>query len=970
MTITVPNNWTWTFGYVDAQVQTLPTSGSWMIAVVAWRCLDGSTPVTTVGDLARNLWRLAGTSTYVASSLNVQVWVCPKAMFDGWSTLNVHASVMDISAFDLGSADITVFEVQGLSDAFTVDSVTVATAAAATTFSMAVPAPAGAANCLMVAAVAVDNAAPTLSFTAAGWGPLPTVSNTNPDVVIATSWRASTTAQTPAWSSTAAVNWAGVVVSIRETGVAVPQPNPNYPAVRTFLGVGYDPSTPLQAVPMTQVLGQHISTAHMRGIQAELGNAQSEQTDLIFTDVYGALAARASITGALSAAGTTTTAKLLDAQAAGLVRADWFQLRTAAGALKEPTIFQITSPPVSAAGTTTVTFTPAAQAATAAGDTLTTTPVDTYTPYRVEATWAGKTYPVCAGWLETYKTTWPTISYGLVDATAVDALAMLSVDSLSALRGEILRRSPSHYWPLDDPSGAASAQNVSGVSQVQLVKTPSKFGIAAATSDFGASTQQVATGRTDNIRTSSLVGDAASGWQVTGLVSADLPTRGFALVGADTAFPPIAGGVTIAGWTMNNDTDMGSIDFNSTVDPTVLILRNDDPAAGIGQGSVIKLSFVHVLTNFLNAAVTVWDQGTHAATTVQSTIGPQLVGYDFRMWALVFDRTSWAAYSAGNLVASGTCNLVPTFSIIDVGGEADKFAHTRFFSAIHCHVAVYPRKLSTQELVNLSVSSHDGTLNSETSDRRVQRLLATSGWKGARITSQSALTPAAEGTDTATVADKCAEVAGYEDGLFFADAAGQVQFQSRQQFYQQSVRAVLGEDTAGGEVPYTRDLEVDLDPTFIYNIIKIYNLIAAWVNSTTTTSVVTDPTSITKYQGRTFERTVRLLNIADGFALACWLVARYAYPQRRVTQLTIDAGAYPPAFGFVLAVEVGDLVTVKRRPIYEPATSRDYRVLQVAHAQEGAGKWLTTLTLAIAPPSPIILGDPVKSVIGNHAMPA
>jgi hypothetical protein len=162
----------------------------------------------------------------------------------------------------------------------------------------------------------------------------------------------------------------------------------------------------------------------------------------------------------------------------------------------------------------------------------------------------------------------------------------------------------------------------------------------------------------------------------------------------------------------------------------------------------------------------------------------------------------------------------------------------------------------------------------------------------------------------------------------------------------------------------------ELNPAFIYNLIRISNTIATTVNSTTTTSVASDPTSAGKYQTRAFERTIRVLNIADGFALACWLLSRYAYPQRRVTQLTIDAGVNPSTFPFVLGVEVGDLVTVNRRPTYEPSTSRLYRVLHIAHDAAGAGHWVTTLTLAIAPPTGIVVGDPVKGIIGNGAIAA
>lgn len=109
-----------------------------------------------------------------------------------------------------------------------------------------------------------------------------------------------------------------------------------------------------------------------------------------------------------TAAGTTTTLRCADADAGDIEVGDVVNLKTAALALKEPGLFQITGK-TSAVGTTTLTFTPAAQAATAAGDVATRARAqwdtglqavtgDRYACGATGTTWAGPDgIPVTAG---------------------------------------------------------------------------------------------------------------------------------------------------------------------------------------------------------------------------------------------------------------------------------------------------------------------------------------------------------------------------------------------------------------------------------------------------------------------------------------------------------------------------------------------------------------------------------------------
>src|SRR5206468_10291013 len=115
----------------------------------------------------------------------------------------------------------------------------------------------------------------------------------------------------------------------------VAQPNTNYPYTLVQIGLGYDVSTPLPAVNFTTIAGAHRATRGARGMQAELGEAQTEQTTLVFDDPSGSLDGRAAVSATASAIGTTTTIKVPDASATGILyKGDYFRL-WAAGVLKQ-----------------------------------------------------------------------------------------------------------------------------------------------------------------------------------------------------------------------------------------------------------------------------------------------------------------------------------------------------------------------------------------------------------------------------------------------------------------------------------------------------------------------------------------------------------------------------------------------------------------------------------------------------------
>jgi hypothetical protein len=977
MAITIPNQWPGTCGDTDAEIEANPTVGRMLLACIASRVVDGSTPTLAVGDVSRNGWMLlqdpfrSASVPHVAGQLQVEVWGCPSARYDGWPFQLIYASAMQITASDVGSVCVNVLEISGTTGQITVDSVTPFTATAATSLGMTAPAPTGGANVLQIAAAVADSGtAATPSGT--GWTALAGVTNVNPVVGLASAWREATTGGTATMTLGTSQNWAGVIVALKTTGTVLAQPNPAWPATSLQIGLGYDLSTPLSRVRWTDQTTRYLSLNSSRGVQAELGAAQAGQTTLRLRNPDGAYSPRAvALASSANATGTTTTIKMADASATSIHVSDFFRLKTSGGAFKELNVFQVTGLS-SASGTTTVTFARAdgtaggALAATASGDVYAGIAIDLFIPWRLLHTVAGITYVAASGWLRDLPLEFADAHYSTVQAQGADAIETLSAANPSLLRGEYYRRPGLYaYWPCDDASNVGYAANASGVSNAALTQTASKYGVGQMTAGFGASTQDVIP--VGDTFAHSLLGDAASGWAQSGGVAADLATKGYALVGSDQNFPPISGGVTIVGVLVATDLNpIGS----ATADPTVCIVRNADPAAGVGQGSVIKVSIDRAT---LLPKVTVWDKATHATTAVTGT-GVQIASGTWRLWALSFNQTSWAMYMGSESVsATGSCNLVATWSGIDIGGEADQFFHGRAFSGIHAHVAVYGRRLTRQEISNMGLAVQQGTPLSELSSARVSRKLNTVGYKGTRVANTSVTYDSIEDAPNGSVVDLLSTLASWEDGAVFADSANQVQFRTNVTAYQQKPLAILGDGP--GEIPYQPGQTYDYNPTFLYSQTSIENTSVVSTQVGTSTLVAIDDVSAAKYPGKTLELATRLQRVSDAWHLGWWLLARYAYPRQRVGSVTVSAAATSDTtrWAFVCGVEVGDIVTVNRRPIGQPAISIRCKVLNVTPAFDRTTdpvKGEVTLTLAAAPFIVPIANDATYGVVGGTVLGA
>lgn len=999
MAVTSPNQWTLaSLAGGDYEIVTGPTSGNWLVAIVAWSVTNGSSQTVTVADPSVNMWQLLFSTTTAATASkttagnaafgmtqvqNVQIWACPSVAYAGWSLLDVYTAITNIlggdttitytPAGDIGSVAINIFELAGMGNgSLTVDSVTLGTASAATSFSISAPAPA--ADVVMVAAANTDTNSATQTFTAAGWTTLTQVSQNkviasgagyfNPDLRLTAAWRETTAAQTATWTSSAACNWAGVVAAFRQTGVAPVQLNSNYPAPQFLVGLGVQAGTPPPAVRWTDLTNRLLDWNHQRGLPYELGTAQALPTDLQIRNDDGAFTPRPGGTATANAAGTTTTLVCASTAVSGVNVSDYFQLKNSGGVLKEFTVFRVTG--VSTVGaTTTITFTVAAEraqdppggagggalVATASGDIYGAVPIDLGIPYRKVMTWQGRPQIVASGLLAECPQMWIDNHWGEVPSVAYDPLMQVAKVPLdSNLRMEIFNNGPTHYWPQDDPQSSPVSANIGSQATV-LVPTNSKFGIGAGSTAYAV--QQVITG------------DNGTAWQVTGMTSAQINAgQGAALVGVGNDFPSVANGVTIFGVLFVPTADANAY-TGSTQDPTVMIVRSANP--GGGSATLLKLQ---IIRSTQKAAVTVWDKVTKVPTqtTSATSFGVGTVEYT---WALSFNQSNFYLYINGNFATSGTCNLGASFNVIDIGGEADGYVTGHFFGGIHSHVAVFPFMLSDglhYQMTIATQSRYRGLTHGV-----ARRGIVSAGYLGPRVLTPSIVTFELLEQESGNIVDLLGKCGDYEDGLFFADASGCLQFRSDQAAALQVPRATLGENESGGELPYLPQWGSKMqgyDITYLYTAAKVSNtrMIPATGQTTTSNIIARAPGQYPKYGVPTLTRSTSLFNDWQAWNLAWWLLNQYQAPKLRLEKLVFDAVKNPNLWAFLLDVEVGDMVTVNRRPIGAPLITATCRVVHIEVRAEPPEVYEVTLTMAAARLPVYVCNDPTRGIVGTNGL--
>ena len=195
-------------------------------------------------------------------------------------------------------------------------------------------------------------------------------------------------------------------------------------------------------------------------------------------------------------------------------------------------------------------------------------------------------------------------------------------------------------------------------------------------------------------------------------------------------------------------------------------------------------------------------------------------------------------------------------------------------------------------------------------------------------------------TEGTSLGDYIQTIADTENGTWYVDGEGFVNFKDRWNRLQKLVPSVtFGDGT--GETPYEGgDLLINFDPTYVLNDVMINR-------ANGVTVAIQDQTSLVNYYPRSYSRTIQSLADSDANDAANFLLSRYKDPHARPETLTLTPARNPSVFPVALNLEIGDLVRVNKRPLGAPAISIDCFVERVEHGFDAqSGDWITHVTLS------------------------
>ncbi|MGE7437940.1 hypothetical protein [Kitasatospora sp. NPDC001175] len=518
-------------------------------------------------------------------------------------------------------------------------------------------------------------------------------------------------------------------------------------------------------------------------------------------------------------------------------------------------------------------------------------------------TWVqpGVTYPIYSGFVERWPSSWDLQgTYGTVQPTAVDTFSLLSQRILrDPLTEEIYRRNPRFLFTLGDPQGSSSLTDSIGNFPPAPVAI-SKYGagsLVSGTQITSASPGGTYTGSTQTVVT---INNPSPGTALpkpasfislgsSGILGPANPASWTRMIAVRYPGPLPSSAAYI--WSC-----MDPVRGATTPNGASIFLYID--SAGLpnlaitGPGNVGSAYYFGGATN-------ICDGNWHLLLFGYSTATAQV---------MASQDGSLIAYYSG-IPASNT----PTGLISDnVGGYVDATVGngtSQNYAGDISYVAEFPTLFTNGDITSV-YQAWKTSFAGDSSDARYQRILGWAGFSGptniqAGMTTSMGVA-AVDGQDALSALQAVVDT---ENGAHYVDRTGVVVFKSRSNRYNALTPAyVLGENTAGGEIPY-EGIALDFDPTRIANQVAVTQASSSQVFS------AQDATSITNFFPRQLTRTVNSASTQECQDAANYLLSRYKSPAVRVSSVTLHPSANPSLLWPVcLSLELGTRIRVMRRP--------------------------------------------------------
>ena len=545
---------------------------------------------------------------------------------------------------------------------------------------------------------------------------------------------------------------------------------------------------------------------------------------------------------------------------------------------------------------------------------------------KIEATSGATSATLFAGFVMGWPIEYPGMVDSEVTLQCVDAFRLLSQwrNPAIAAEAEVLSDSPHAYWRLDTiDAGGATPALVGNVDAVDYYFGNDAFFDAAElaiTRPVGAD-----------------VAIANASWWANGI--------------------PTSAPKAIEGWCWNFRTG----NYGST---------------SIMRAALDSTNWIRVTVDASGYLSVGYSNSSGNRSYVLASTGIRLTGSLHHIVLTASGTTSLLLYINGVLMWTGSLS-VGTSSVTFTPAAPSVVAVCQPATGATITPAVYGLAVYTSDLGATPVSDHYiagltgwGHPVGDRAGTRIGRILDAIGWPSADRSLSTGATVLGEWQSASSPLAACQAIADTEQGLFFIAGDGKVTLRDRQWITTNSSsitsQATLGDGS--GETPY---FDIEIDGNHV-----------EWVRNVVTVSyaggqvTVSDSTSTAAYGEQSDSASASLLPAAGGYLarqLGAYRLRLRKDPKTRIPMVKVkprtSTATHLPT---LLGLELGERVTVTRRPSGGTGTFSQACTVQGISHQVTPTNWVTTLYLAPSVPSYsegpyLTLGDATYGRIGAAA---
>lgn len=551
-------------------------------------------------------------------------------------------------------------------------------------------------------------------------------------------------------------------------------------------------------------------------------------------------------------------------------------------------------------------------------------------------------YPVMRNFIEDYRRTWAANGFeGFATMPCVDATALLSSIRINTeYTAAVLASGPAYYWPLDD--GPDSTQFNERLGGPPLAAVPSKYG--AGTWELSPGSPMNIVGDPDGVGVATTqTGADNKGWLLR-------PTAPIAIGDNSATY-----GFSLSAWM---STDLTSID-------DLLQLQG----AAIQTDGITIWPYAEILGAGTDGGTfSGFSTGTSAnPAAFAGTTPPSYSNHDglphhfVATFGLAANLATLNFYLDGALRGSVAVTASTTYgsaspdfrmTVLSVLGDCTKSLQRPTQGGTVAHVALWNRELAPAEATALYAAGATGFAG-ETSGTRWARHLVLGGYAGVtpRISAGSSQMGPPTWSPTIDLQSDGSNLAVAEGGVEWIAADGAPVFEGRQdRWLRLAPTWTLGENVAGGEIPYEGDIEYSYDGYFLYGDVTVSRNNGMTAVGGTTADVAT---ATRRFFGKAYDQQSDFYADQQAQDAANWIFYTHNRPASRIARITVDPAGSGALWPFVFGVEVGQRVRVNRRPKAANAgagitVSLDFFVENITHdrVDMDTGEWATVLLLS------------------------